>query len=291
MQASDLAGINLDYRPKSYFWPLGLETHLLSRVKGAERKAALKALIDAGRLEEIPEQLAKSGLTEAERRSLGRIHPAFMGGEYLPDLMPNEVMIARITIASTTQDVTCVYARRGKDRIHYRVVDEYGGDTLSGTTSRTSTLPLTLGDLEEFFSGAWSLLEVLGMNFSEDGYDEDEMQSFVVGIDSEFYPQLEHLYRSKISEMAADHGIDDEEKDVEADDEIVISAFERDFPADAAALEKLIKEFTSSWPAPTSYGSEFFQASKRSRLRRQAIEFQSEKKRLPDREELAALTA
>jgi len=47
----------------------------------------------------------------------------------LPDLAPTKVMIARITIASTTQDVTSVYAGRGRDRIHYRVVDEYEGDT------------------------------------------------------------------------------------------------------------------------------------------------------------------
>ena len=43
--------IDLDFRPKSYFWPLGLEAHLLSRVKGAERRAALKELIDAGRVD------------------------------------------------------------------------------------------------------------------------------------------------------------------------------------------------------------------------------------------------
>ena len=44
--------------------------------------------------------------------------------EYLPDLMENEVAIARITIASITLDVTSVYARLGKNRIRYRVVDE-----------------------------------------------------------------------------------------------------------------------------------------------------------------------
>jgi len=54
-------------------------------------------------------------------------------------------MIASITIASTTQDVTSVYARRGRKRIYYRVVDEYGGETLSGRRTRSSTQPLTLG--------------------------------------------------------------------------------------------------------------------------------------------------
>lgn len=121
----EVPGIDLTFRPPSYFWPLGLETHLLARIKGAERKAALKRLIDARLLDEIPDFLAQSALSDAERQAMGRIHPAFMGGEYLPDLLQNEVAIARITIASTTQDVTSVYARRGKNRIRYRVVDEY----------------------------------------------------------------------------------------------------------------------------------------------------------------------
>jgi hypothetical protein len=191
--------IELDFRPNSYFWPMGLETHLLARIKGAERKAALKRLIDAGQLDEIPQLLVQSALGEADRRALGRFHPAFMGGEYLADLKADEVMIARITIASTTQDVTCVYARRGKNRIHYRVVDEYGGDTLSGRNTRTSVKPLTLGQLESFFTGAWPLFDVLEMNFGDDGYDLEPMQSFVVSVDSEFYPDLDWLYRWRIA--------------------------------------------------------------------------------------------
>jgi hypothetical protein len=203
MQTPQATGIDLDFRPKSYFWPASLETHLLSRVKGAERKAALKRSLDRGRPEEVPDFLARSSLTNAERSSLGSIHPAFMGGEYLPDLAQNETMIARITIASTTQDVTCVYARRGKSRIHYRVVDEYEGDTLSGRNTRTSVKPLTLGELEAFFDGAWSLLDVLEANFRESGYEREEMLGFVVAVESEFYPELDRLYRDRITDWAA----------------------------------------------------------------------------------------
>ena len=203
MQSSDTAGIDLDFRPSSYFWPLGLEKHLLARIKGAERKAALQRLIDAGRLDDIPEYLAQSALSSDERQMLGRIHPAFMGGEYLPNLMANEVMVARVTIASTTQDVTCVYARRGKNRVHYRVVDEYGGDTLSGRTTRTSTRPLKLGDLTSFFLVAWPIFDVLEMNFGDSGYDLDELQGFIVGAESVFYPGFEALYRRRVREWAA----------------------------------------------------------------------------------------
>lgn len=220
MSATDLDDIDLAFRPRSYFWPLGLETHLLSRIKGAERKAALKLLIDTGDLEGIPSFLRASKLSEDERKALGRFHPAFMGGEYLPDLLQNEVMVARIVIASTTQDVTCVYARRTKHRIHYRVVDEYGGDTLSHPTTRTSVKPLTLGELESFFNKAWSLIDVLDMNFSDEGYDLDEMQDFVVKIESEFYPEIETLYRHRIAACAANKHVGDDDRD-QCDDEEV----------------------------------------------------------------------
>lgn len=32
--------VDLDFRPKSYFWPPDLETHLRGCITGAERKAA-----------------------------------------------------------------------------------------------------------------------------------------------------------------------------------------------------------------------------------------------------------
>ena len=201
--APAVPGIELEFRPASYFWPLDLETHLLSRIKGAERKAALKELIDAGRVDAIPELLACSALSEEERRAVGRIHPDFMGGEYLPDLVHTEVEIARITIASVTQDVTSVYARRGRDRIRYRVVDEYEGETLGGRNTRSSKRPLTLGELETFFNGAWSVFGVLALNFGHSGYDRDEMLAFVVGVESQFYPQIGALYAQRIEAWGA----------------------------------------------------------------------------------------
>jgi hypothetical protein len=197
-QVPEIPGINFEFRPRSYFWPLGLEQHLLTRIKGAERKSALKQLIDAGRSDEIPQFLAQSALSDDERQALGRLHPAFMGGEYLPDMQQTEVEIARITIASTTQDVTSVYARRGKDRIRYRVVDEYEGGTLSGRSTRTSRRPLTLGQLEMFFNGAWSIFDVLEMNFRDRGYYRDDLLGFVVGVESQFYPQIGNLYQRRI---------------------------------------------------------------------------------------------
>lgn len=188
--------IDLSFRPKTYFWPLGLEKHLLTHVKGAARRAALERLIDEGRLDEIPDFLAQAKLSEEERAAIGRIHPRFMGGEYLPDQAHGEVEIARIEIASTTFDVTSVYARRSGRRIRYRVVDEYQGDTLSAPTTRTSLQPLTLGALTDFFLGAWDLLDVLQMNF--DG-DLESMLDFFAGR-SAFYPDFDRLLRERVRE-------------------------------------------------------------------------------------------
>jgi hypothetical protein len=200
----EVPGIDLSFRPRSYFWPLDLEAHLLSRVKGAERRAALQRLIDAGRLDEAPAILMLSGLSKHDREMIGRIHPAFMGGEYLPDLDDREVEIARITIDSVTRDVTSVFARRGKRRISYRVVDEYGGDTLTGKGTRTSLRPISLGELETLFNRAWSIFDVLEMNFGHDGYPMEAMQRFVIAVESEFYPQIGRLYRRRIEAFAAE---------------------------------------------------------------------------------------
>jgi hypothetical protein len=197
----EVPGIDLTFRPKSYFWPLGLETHLLSRIKGAERKAMVQRMIDAGDLDGIPGLLQQSALTDAERQVLGRIHPAFMGGEYLPNLASNEVEIARITIASTTQDVTSVYARRGKGRIYYRAVDEYNGETMSEETTRTSARPLAMGELEAFFNGAWSIFDVLGLNFGSYGHVLQDLLAFT-NVESQFYPQIDALYRHRIEAWA-----------------------------------------------------------------------------------------
>ena len=56
---------------------------------------------------------SRSGKLEPSTRLLlGGIHPAFMGGEYLPQFGQNEIEIARIVLASVTQDVISIRARR-----------------------------------------------------------------------------------------------------------------------------------------------------------------------------------
>jgi hypothetical protein len=193
--------IDYQYRPASYFWPLSLATHLLATVKGAERRKYIQGLIDAGRLDLLDDELARASLDRDVRAATGRIHPRFMGGEYLPDAMRGEVEIARVTLASTLQDVVSVRARKQKRRICYRVVDEYGGETLSGHNARTSIRPLTLAQLIAFLDGAWSMQELAAANDME--CDLAAMRSFFA-VSSPFYPHLATHYLRGFAEWAED---------------------------------------------------------------------------------------
>jgi len=177
--------IDLAFRPASYFWPITHETHVIAAIKGERRREAIRAAFDANRVSALDEYYASPVLHEDDRRALGALHPSFMGGEYLPNREETEVEIARITIDSTTSDVTSVYAKAGKSRIYYRVVDEYGGDTLCGKARRTSKRPLSLGELIELFLEAWPLKDVLeGSDLDLEGAQDFTHPS------SEFYPQF-----------------------------------------------------------------------------------------------------
>ena len=190
--------INLQFRPQSYFWARELGIHLLSDIKGANRRSMAEQALEGDVLGELSPQLLAHALQEDDRRFIGRLHPSFLGGEYLPSTRKHEVEIARITIASTTQDVTCVYARPLAGRISYRIVDEYNGDTLSSRQTRTSVKPLSLGELVTFFLQGWNLLGCLDHNFCEYGYPRDKVHGFVVDASSSFYGDFEQAITNEI---------------------------------------------------------------------------------------------
>jgi hypothetical protein len=208
--------INLSFRPKTYFWPLSLSTHVLSSIKGAERRALAQEAFEAGGGPGLAPELTTASLTDEERLARGGIHPAFFGGEFLPNLRDGELEVARITLQSVTQDVARLCARRGKNRIYYTVVDEYGGDTLDGPSTRTSAQPLTLAALADFFLGAYDLLAVLEMNFGGD-YSPDTVHGFFQG-SSEFYPDFDRLLRQKVNAWLAEVREPDDDVAVEGEE-------------------------------------------------------------------------
>ena len=128
--------IDLGYRPQSYFWPITHDTHVIAAIKGERRRSAIRDAFDADRVTPLDEIYASPTLPDEDRRALGRLHPSFMGGEYLPDRRDTEVEIARINIDSTTSDVTSVYAKAGKDRIRYRIVSQANEAALPAVACR-----------------------------------------------------------------------------------------------------------------------------------------------------------
>ena len=98
--------LNLQFRPNTYFWAKELGISLLSDIKGANRRRIAQHALQDDQSGDIAPELLAHALEEEDRRFIGRLHPSFLGGEYLPSTRKQEVEIARITIASTTQDVT-----------------------------------------------------------------------------------------------------------------------------------------------------------------------------------------
>src|SRR5688572_21640526 len=86
-------GIDLSFRPRTYFGPIPLETHLLARITGHERRELVRRRLVAGHEDPLPDLMA-SALDEEARVAIGRMHPALMGGEYLPPFNRNETEIA-----------------------------------------------------------------------------------------------------------------------------------------------------------------------------------------------------
>lgn len=213
--------IDVEFRPITYFPHLDLWLTPPPSIKGAERRRLVQQAFEQGTEGEIPPELLQSAVPDWLRQFLGRMHPAMMGGEYLPDCAEDEVEIARITIASTTQDVTCVYAKRDGTSISYRVVDEYNGDTLDGDCTLSQRDPLTLGELADFFLSAWNLRSVLEYNFEDYGMEEDRVKGFIVDASSMFYPQFEELVFRRIDEWFGyprPPDVEDQDEDEDEDD-------------------------------------------------------------------------
>jgi hypothetical protein len=199
-------GINLSYQPASYFGPYPLETLPLARVRGHARRELLRAQLSGHEDDPVLDLLA--GLFEhMDRETLGRIHPALMGGEYLPPFHPNETEIARISLESTTADQISVRAERANDWIVYRIVDEYSESSPDYICKPArSKHPLAFRQLVMLIDGALpdggAALSFLYANASADCGDPWRLRNFVC-VSSEFYPQLGAYYDARIARWFA----------------------------------------------------------------------------------------
>lgn len=189
---------SLAWRPTSYWDHTDPVSAILVNVKGTVRRRALRNALQGGAPDAPVDELMRDELPDDERKAWGRIHPACMGGEYLPAYLPGEVEIARFQLKSLLSDVISIRARRA-GRIHYRVVDEYPEHHTMTLSPRTSVRPLTLGAMVRLL---WSVRESEGegpgfMAYSiesgmEAGDDRETVAEFMT-VESEIYPELGEL--------------------------------------------------------------------------------------------------
>ena len=105
-------GANYSFRPISYWHDQAVLESLLRDLKGQLRRDVILGYWNSGQFELLNEELVDTTISPELRARLGRIRPAFLGGEYLPDPLPTDTEIARISLRSTTSDVISVRAGR-----------------------------------------------------------------------------------------------------------------------------------------------------------------------------------
>lgn len=115
--------VSKNFCPCSYWEDNDPLATILRNVKGTNRRQMIRDCWNSGRIEDLDPALLVDEAAPALRNFLECLHPSFMGGEYLPDLLPTEVEIARIELQSTTSDVISIRARYepGDAIIHYRI--------------------------------------------------------------------------------------------------------------------------------------------------------------------------
>jgi hypothetical protein len=216
------AAIDYNFRPESYWTPARnpLEA-ALRNVKGRNRRQMITDYYEAGKLEQLHENLIADTLDEQSRKNLGLIHPTFMGGEYLPNYGRSEVEIARIELQSTTNDVISLRARPVGSRIKYRLIDEYSSQFR--LPQQTSSRPFSLGELigfldsveqDEVSEPSWNKFGfVLSSNQCnlDCGGDLEDLLDFT-RVESDHYPDLashyaeaiEEWYQARLAEVSAE---------------------------------------------------------------------------------------
>ena len=204
-------------RDSSYWEENDPLSTILRNIKGTNRRQMITDFWNQDRLSELdPILLADSTNTEV-RQLLSAIHPSFMGGEYLPDLFPTEVEIARVELKSTTSDVISIRARRdpGDELIHYRIVDEYETDFT--IQSKASSLPLSQGELIALLDdttegGEGGLAHCYNiMNNSALG-DPESLRNFTT-VSSTIYPDLFEHYDAEHEKWCEESRPQDDEED------------------------------------------------------------------------------
>lgn len=195
-----MKAFNLEYRPSQIFGPQDLKSFYKSRILGQLRAELISDNVEKV---SIPDTLKKSAIEPNFRRMQEQIHPWMMGGEYLPDLLTDEIELCRVVLKSTTMDVTSLRIRKQKRRYTYRVVDEYSNKFK--ISPKTSTRPITMREVIQIIDQCFifdenddelefqGLVEPQIIHLKDYGYSKEETLDFVT-VESQFYPELHDYY-------------------------------------------------------------------------------------------------
>ena len=205
--------IDLKFRPAHYADfddPVALA---LNGIKGQMRREMVRDMLTAEGdkraaydvvLGPIDEEVLGERASEAFMSTMNHTYgPAWMGGEYLPDLDQPEVEIARVVLASTTMDVFSVRARLADGAYRFSMVDEYSTDF--SLTPSASEQPLTLRQLVGLLDtaeghglqeGGYRFVEGWWWQQREYGHPPEECTAFA-WVESEQYPELGAYYRER----------------------------------------------------------------------------------------------
>ena len=109
------------YAPKS------LDAAWLSHeIKGVVRRRYARHALRQLRYDILFPDLLREGLPARTLRAFAALHPDFVLGEYLPDLLPRETEIARLEIHGSLPNVISFRVRPlDREHIAYRIVDDY----------------------------------------------------------------------------------------------------------------------------------------------------------------------
>jgi hypothetical protein len=223
---SEKSNFNLEFRP-IYFGPEDLKKHFGARVKGELRRQAAMDMADSGNFDE---KVMSSELNDDHRQAVGAVHPWLMGGEYLPDFMNAEVEIARVTLASTTMDVTSIRAQRSDGCYDYRIVDEYENEF--DFEPKSSETPLSMKELIRIIDECELVTGPRNMNL-EGGCTPEEIYNFAT-VTSVFYPELVTYYTD-----ANEDWLENKKREDVEDEE----RYERESRIEAERREKILAPY------------------------------------------------
>ncbi len=213
-----IAGIDLDFRPHSYIADESPIEIILQSIMGENRRQMARGMLEAmsdHELECMRDEVLHNGFPSYFQNYLESRDWSWMGGEYLPQLMPGEFEIARVVLQSTTQDVYSLRARRSSKtgRYYYRFVDEYLCSFV--LTRKSSTGPLTMRQLIRLIDSAdmdgtnptWAWpgpvrLPEFFVYYNIGNPGEAEKGLAFISLDSVVYPQLNSYYEQRMRRWA-----------------------------------------------------------------------------------------